>query len=303
MKLNAIDAQSGLTRLVIILAFSAFSTPAHADPTPAAAQVPSTAAAPSANAPTPEEVEAFALGYALEYSHQRSFVFLDDVKQLRDINDDQRAGEMVDSLTTQGETVRRLEADALGRASKLMTALRLTPKAVNWADKTVVRLNKSIDPSPKGISSEELVTEHLSAIIDETGSVQTDMIQMLGYTLPDLRDKQGSSVVWAFDAGTYDAKVSLWTGDVADIPMLRSDAQHIVDKEPAATAADLDSALRAVLPPTGPLPSLQKGSGNLSALLPGTTIGPAGVALRALPAVLTTHYQATDLAKELAAIE
>ena len=271
----------GLGGVIAIATLALCSTSAIADP----------------STPSQQAVDAFALGYGLEYSHLRAFAFLDDVKQLRDVSDETAGDKMVASLTVQGEGIRKLEADAFGRASVILTRLDVSGKASRWADKSVAGLGRSVDPAPKGIISNELVQEHLANIIDETGRMQNEMLEMLAYAVPELRKKQGDAVLWAFNAGNYDAKVALWNGDIADIPMLRRDARHIIDKEPADTPADLDKALRDVLPPND-MPSLQKDSGNLSSLLPGGSVGPAGIALHNLPGVLTTRYAAVDLAKQ-----
>jgi hypothetical protein len=261
----------------------------------AALSTPAKSAASIATAD--DKRNAFALGYVLENSHQSAFEFIDAVKKLRDVNDDAQAGSMVDSLTVRGEAVRRQEYDSFRRATDLLKKLHAATASISWAEHTATGLAHPIEKGPRGVESEELVTEHLSAIIDETGRVQKEMLGALVHVLPGVRSRYGASAVWAFDAGTFDAKVKHWSGDVADIPLLRKEAAHLVSKEPAGTPADVDGALRAILPGDS-LPTLQKGRGNLSALLPESSIHEAAVALRAVPDILSANYNAVDLVKQ-----
>ena len=243
---------------------------------------------------TTDAANAFAAGYVLEYSHLKAFEFVDAVKQLRDVDDDAKAGKMVQDLNVQGEAVRKLEADTYTQASALLKALNAPAKTIDWLDKTAGGLREPADKkAPTGVISDELAVEKLTAIVDETGRVQGKLIDNLALLGPALRSRSVDTL-WAFDAGTYDAKVTLWSGSAADIPMLRKEATHLVARETLSTPVDVQSALQAVIP--SGVPDLTKSHGNLSSIMPNGNLDQAALALHALPDVLNARYGATALA-------
>jgi len=256
------------------------STTAHAD-TPAPTRTASV-----------DEVNAFALGYALEYSRLQAYQFIDEVKILRDIDDDVKAGAMVQDLAAKGEVLRSLEADTYRRGSELSQSLQGPRNASKWMDKTAAALRKPADKAPRGIVSDELAVEHLSAIIDETGRVQKEMLENVVLLEPAL-EARSPEARWAFDAGTYDAKIHQWNGFAADLPMLNKEATHLTKTAPASIPVAITAGLRLVAG-DGSLPSLQKGKGNLATLLPG---GNENIAmnLHSLFNTLNDQYNAYDL--------
>ena len=273
---------------VSALLFSA--TVAHAAPTPATS--------------TPvvlgmdDNHNAFALGYVLEYSHLQAFRFIDDVKLLRDINDDGKAGAMVQDLNVRGEQLRKLEADTLRRAANCLDKLHGPQTSIDWATKTADSLGKPADKAPQGIISDELAVEKLTAIIDETGRVQKELLDNVAEIDPVL-GARSLEALWAFNAGTYDAKLHLWNGDPADMPQLRKEANHLVANEPPSVPVGIGSALKVVAGTETGLPSLQKGTGNLSTLLPSHGDAGAGPTVNFLANALTANYDASALVREL----
>jgi len=260
-------------------------SPVHADTT-----------APTTRTASVDEVNAFALGYALEFSHMQAYQFIDEVKTLRDVDDDVKAGAMVHDLAAKGEVLRSLEADTFRRGSELTQSLQGPHGSVKWMDKTSAALRKPADKAPRGIVSDELAVEHLSAIIDETGRVQKEMLDNVAAIEPAL-EARSPEARWAFDAGTYDAKIHLWNGFVADLPMLNKEATHLTRTAPASTPVAVTAGLRLVAG-DGSLPSLQKGKGNLATLLPS---GNENIALNlhGLFNTLNDEYNAFDLVAAL----
>ena len=279
-------SRGALAGAFLLLACAAIT---HAD-TPAPVSSTPTRAA------SVDEVNAFALGYALEYSHLQAFAFVDEVKSLRNVDDDTKAGAMVQDLAAKGEVLRSLESDTYRRGAELTQTLQGPRNASRWLEKTAAALRKPADKAPRGIVSDELAVEHVSAILDETGRVQKEMLENVVLLEPAL-EARSPEARWAFDAGTYDAKIHLWNGFSADLPMLNKEATHLTKTAPVSTPVAITAGLRLVAG-DGTLPSLEKGKGNLASLLPG---GDENIAknLHGLFNTLNDQYNAYDLVAAL----
>jgi hypothetical protein len=249
---------------------------------------------------TPVERDAFTLGYCLGYSRIKAYNFLDSVKSLQDATSDASGGAMVSNLIDQGEATRRLEAETFRRAAALIHALNGPAKSEQWAkDNAAALIHPFAIPPKRGDTPASRLTDHLTAIIDDTSTVQKGLVDMLANLEPALQATDGVSASWSVDAGSFTAKVSFWDGSPDSESSLESDARQLVEAEPAGTPAAVDKALRAIIPPPPSQVTIGTGTGNLANLLPSHANQVAAMGLQAEPGALLNAYGASDTAEAL----
>jgi hypothetical protein len=295
----------GMNNLILaFLLVAVASSTVRADTTQPATgltqSVQSPVVAPSTTGLAQNARDAFALGYCLEYMRLHAGGFVASVTELKRVNDDNLAGDMVSSLITSGEALRRLEGDTLGRSATLIQKLGASQKAHDWAELNAAQLAHPIAIPPKRTDtpSKEL-TDHLAAIIDDTSRIQKELLDQIPTLTTSIQVSDGNEAVWSTDLGSYTAELSLWNGDTTFLKGLQASAKRLADGEPADVPADVDKALRSIVPSSPTLPTLQKGSGNLSALLPSHINEGTVAALRAAPGDLLDRYEAKDLSAAL----
>jgi hypothetical protein len=265
------------------------------------------------SSPTPPaasqiDSDSFALGFSLEFTHQRALGFVASVHQLSKVSDNDLAADVVRDLINRGEANRRLEADALGRSAQMIHRLNGSAKVQQWAEQNAAALIKPFEIKSTRTSTEEsLLTDHLTAIIDDTSRVQKELLDNLSPLIMSVKIANGESAIWTCHLGSFAADAYMSAGTAADTKLLQAAAKELVSTEPAATALspqspavpEADKIIQPILPTPADVPALNSGSGNLSSLLPSKELQAAATAIRAAPAQLFQLYDAVETVKAL----
>lgn len=250
-----------------------FSLPAYAAETPPA-RVPAS------------QAQAFQLGCSLGLPGARARVFVEAVKSLQRLSDDE-AGPRIKELAEQARSLRREEGRALVAASGLLrqmaapAALRAGPEAsVKTLDAPLV-----LSKEQRALARTDADTASILATMDEAEAVKKDADSTVGTLTGWLTLTRGADAVWAADVGTLTAQVFV-ARLAPDRPQFAlSAAAPLVRRAPSATPPAVKDALESLAPRGGNLAELAS---------PGTVKLAPSVIGRACDALLSA-FRATRL--------
>lgn len=207
-------------------------------------------------APIPaKQVQAFALGFALQSAAARTRMFLDDVKGLRDIRDEDEGAAEVAKLAAQSQTLRRREANCYAEAVQQLQALGAPPDLQTWArgaaDQLAAPLKLSKEAQKEQKSDPNTAT--VLGTIDEAQAIKAATDGKMPRLRVWVKLFYGTSGTWAGAVGSLAAEMNAAVANDRRLPMTAGDAAKLAQEAPAGTPPSVIQALDGLTPKSGNL--------------------------------------------------
>lgn len=265
---------------LLLFASLALTVPAHARKSrPDAGRVPTT------------QAQAFGLGFALQSAAAHTRLYLESVKGLRAISDDEEGAAEVATLAEQSSGLRRLEARAYGETARRLRAMGAPPDLRAWARDVADQLDAPLKLS-KEAKKEQKKDPNTATVLGTIDEAQALKVAADG-AMPGLRTwvklSYGGNAAWAAAVGTLAAEMDASLAGEKRLAMSGADIGKLAKAAPAGTPPSVTQALDELTPRRG----------NLAAAI---NVPPAPVAPKDLKAPLRTllgAFDARDLAETL----
>ena len=256
--------------LLLMLPMPAHARKAHSEP----ARVPTA------------QTQAFGLGFALQSAAARTRVFLDAVKGLRDVADDDEGAAQVARLAEQSRALRRSEAVCYAETARQLQAMGAPPDLQAWARDVAGQLDAPLKLS-KEAKNEEKTDSNTATVMGTIDEAQALKVTADG-TMPRLRVwvklAGGARAVWAGALGDLAAEMDAAVVAGRPFPVADVDSLKLAQAAPAGTPPSVTQALKKLRPRRG----------NLAAAVHAA---PAPLAPNDLKEPLQTLLDAFDAAK------
>ena len=207
---------------------------------------------------------AFALGYSLEFTSQTGARFVDDVRKLNGMTDEDEAAEEL-RLASQSDTVRSCERNGVLSSLREYRAIGGSKVIEDWLLHTSGLLAIAPKPSKAADRDDPVQVKTVLATIDEIADLTAGTRDALPGITAAVKIDTGVSGLWAFKAGQLMADIASWPEDdkAPDTRRIRA----LLASAPKSADASLKRQLKALLPEDQPV-ALKPGDGNLGSLAP-----------------------------------
>lgn len=262
---------------LLLLALLALASPAHARRSHGdSGRVPAA------------QAQAFGLGFALQTAAVRARLFLQSVKGLRDVSDDDEGDAEVVKLAKQSHSLRRAEARSYGETARLLQAMGAPPDLQAWARDVADQLDAPLKLS-KEAKREQKSDPNTATVLGAIDEAQALKVAADG-AMPSVRTwlklSYGPQAAWAGALGDLAAEMNAAVAGGRPFPIAALDVVKLSQAAPAGTPPSVPEALK----------KLTSKGGNLAA---AAHVPPAPLLPKELKAPLQALLEAFD-ARDLA---
>lgn len=201
------------------------------------------------------QAQAFGLGFALQGAAARTRLFLDAVKGLRDIADDDEGAAAVARLAEQARTLRHSEAISYAETARRLQAMGAPPDLQAWARDVADQLEAPLKLS-KEAQKEEKSDPNTATVLGTIDEAQALKVTADG-TMPRLRAwvklSYGPQAVWAGALGDLAAEMDAAARNGRPFRVASVDAAKLAQAAPTGTPPSVAQALTKLTPRRGNL--------------------------------------------------
>jgi len=214
--------------------------------------------------PSQSDRHAFALGYSLEFTSQTGARFVDDVRKLNGLTDEEEAAEE-SRLASQSDDVRACERKGVLSSLHEYHAVGGSKLIESWLLQTAGNLAIAPKPSKAADRDDSPQVKTVLATIDEIADLTAHTRDALPGIAAAVKIDTGVSGLWAFKAGQLMADIASWP-DGNKAPDTRR-IRALLASAPTSADVSLKRQLKSLLPEDQSV-ALKPGDGNLGSLAP-----------------------------------
>jgi len=201
------------------------------------------------------QAQAFQIGFALQSADARARQFLQAVKGLRDIRDDEEGAAEVAKLAERSSALRRAEARSYDETARLLQAMNAPPDLLTWARDVADQLEAPLKLSKEAKKEQKSDPDTATVLgtIDEAQALK----ETADSAMPNLRAwvklSFGSQAAWAGAVGALAAEMDAAARADKRFPVSQVDVTKLSKAAPAGTPPSVIQALARLAPKQGNL--------------------------------------------------
>lgn len=201
------------------------------------------------------QAQAFALGFSIQSAAARTRQFLDAVKSLRDVADDEEGAAEVARLAEQSGMLRRTEARSYAETGRQLHAMGAPPDLLAWTRDVFDQLQAPLKLSQevKKEQKSDPNTATVLATIDEAQALKVTADSAMPRLRAWVKLSYGAPGAWAGALGDLAAEMDAAVRAERPLSTAALDIEKLAQEAPSGTPQSVTQALKKLTPKRGNL--------------------------------------------------